>query len=126
MRGVFTHFYRAVGESRLAEAGHRLRWIRRTSSIQPLAVDPIINAAYVLKKLDGRDALYRIALDGSLKTELVFASKEVDVGGVVTAGRSGRVIGASYSTDRPQVEYLRSDLPDASPRSWRRRCRSCR
>ena len=30
----------------------------------PLAVDPAINAAYVLRKLNGRFALYRVKLDG--------------------------------------------------------------
>jgi len=105
MRGVFTHYYRAVGSRDWQKLGTSTV-DDDANNIEPLAVDPIINAAYVLKKLDGRDALYRISLDGSLKTDLVFASKEVDIAGVVTAGRGGRVIGASYSTDRPQVEYF--------------------
>jgi dipeptidyl aminopeptidase/acylaminoacyl peptidase len=74
--------------------------------MSPIAVDPIVNAAYVGEMLDGRQALYRIALDGSMKKELVFASKEVDVSSVVRVGRAGRVIGAVYVTDRRQVEYF--------------------
>jgi len=105
MRGVFTHYYRAAGDRDWKKLGVS-SVDDEENSITPLVVDPTIDAAYVLKKLDGREALYRIALDGSLKTELVFASKEVDIGGVVTVGRSGLVIGASYSTDRPQVEYF--------------------
>ena len=105
MRDVFTHFYRAAGDRNWQKLGTSSE-NDKESSISPLAVDPIINAAYVLKKLDGRDALYRISLDGSMKTELVFASKEVDVSGVVNVGRSGRVIGASYSTDRQHVEFF--------------------
>jgi len=75
----------------------------------PLAVDPVTNSVYVLEMLDGRNALYRITLDGSMERELVFASKEVDVDGVVRVGRAGRVIGASYSTDRRVVEYFDPD-----------------
>jgi dipeptidyl aminopeptidase/acylaminoacyl peptidase len=47
-----------------------------------------------------------VALDGSLKSELVYANPQVDVDDVVTIGRSGRVIGASYVTDRREVEYF--------------------
>jgi dipeptidyl aminopeptidase/acylaminoacyl peptidase len=71
-----------------------------------VGVDSGTNSAYVLKPLDGRDALYRISLDGSAKTELVFSHPDVDVEGVVTIGRQGRVIGASYATDKPHVEYF--------------------
>ena len=40
-------------------------------AIIPLAVDPTItNSAYVLKRLNGRLALYRIKLDGSMATGL--------------------------------------------------------
>ena len=76
------------------------------NALRPIAVDGEANVAYALKKLDGRDALYRVALDGSMKTELVYANPTVDVGGVVTIGRGGRVIGASFVTDRRQVEYF--------------------
>jgi len=75
----------------------------------PLAIDPLNDSAFVLETLEGRDALYRISLDGSMKRELVFANKLVDVDGVVRVGRSGRVIGASYVTDRRVVEYFDPD-----------------
>ncbi len=76
------------------------------SEFSPVGVDSGTDCAYVLKPLDGRDALYRISLDGTLKTELVFSHPEVDVDGVVTIGRQGRVIGATYATDKPHVEYF--------------------
>lgn len=73
--------------------------------LRPLIVDGNENAVYALQKLDGRFALYRIALDGTLKTDLVFAHPQVDVDGVETVGRDHRVIGARYYTDRKQVVY---------------------
>jgi acetyl esterase/lipase len=103
LTGKVFHHYRAAGERDwrdLGEAGPD------GSGIDPLAVDSAINAAYVLKALDGRAALYRISLDGSLKTELVYAHRQVDVDDVVTIGRNGRVIGVAYATDRPHVEYF--------------------
>lgn len=103
LSGKMTYYYRAPGERDWRELGtddveHR--------GIEPVTVDATVNAVYVLKNLDGRRALFRISLDGSLKTELVFAHPTVDVDGVITVSRSGRVIGASYVTDRPKVEYF--------------------
>jgi len=105
LRGVDKHFYRMVNDKNWRELGTYVS-AGNGSGMLPLAVDPIINAAYVLQPLDGRWALYRIALDGSLKSDLVFASKQVDVGGVITVGRGGRVIGATYTTDVSRIEYF--------------------
>jgi dipeptidyl aminopeptidase/acylaminoacyl peptidase len=78
----------------------------RGHGMYPQAVDPSIDSVYVTESLEGRSALYRIKLDETLARELVVANKEVDVDGVVTIGRGGRVIGATYATDRRYVEYF--------------------
>ncbi len=77
LRGIDTHSYRTTDSRDWKKLGINtdMDGSVNPDSIVPLAVDPIINAAYVLQRLDGRQALYRIALDGSLKKELVFASK---------------------------------------------------
>jgi len=72
----------------------------------PIAVDGASNTAYGLMKTDGRDALYRIALDGSLKQELVFSHPNVDVSDVVRMGRQGRIVAASYVTEKREVVYF--------------------
>ena len=72
----------------------------------PVAVDPVENVAYGLQKLDGRRAVYKIALDDSLRQTLVMARPDVDVDGVVRIGRKQRIIGVSYSTDRRHVSYF--------------------
>lgn len=105
LKGGSRHYYRKVGE----RTWNLLGVDTDEARMVPFAVDPTINAAYAVKTLDGRLALYRIALDGSLKEELVFASKEVDISGVVRVGRSGRVIGATYVTETRQVEYFDPD-----------------
>lgn len=120
LRGVERHYYRKAGEKEWLPLGtERVNG----ETLIPLAVDPTRNAAYVLEPLDGKRALYRIALDGSLKKELVFSSREVDVGGVVRVGRGGRVIGFTYTTDRTNVQYfdpayrdIAADLVTALPK----------
>jgi hypothetical protein len=76
----------------------------------PLAVDPDLNAVFGLKKKDGREALYKIALDGSLHEEQVFERPDVDVGDIVEIGRRQRPIGVTYVTDHWHVHYFDADL----------------
>lgn len=103
LRGETSYYYRTAGSrawvflSRATADGPGLR---------PIAVDGTRNVAYALQKKDGRDALYQITLDDSLKTELVYANPSVDVDGVVSLGRHGRVIGLTYATDRRKVVYF--------------------
>lgn len=74
--------------------------------INPLAVDADLDAAYVLKRLNGRQALYRIKLDGSMVEELVYANDQVDVDGIVRSGNGRRVIGATFAEDKRQAVYF--------------------
>lgn len=76
------------------------------SGTRVLAVDPERDVAYATKKEDDRDALYRISLDGSMREEKVFANPQVDIDDVIRLGRRGRVIGASYVTDKRQTYYF--------------------
>ena len=80
-----------------------------SQGLVPLAVDPNLDAAYVLKKLDGRYALYRVKLDGSLATELVYANAQVDVDDVVTAERGSRVIGVTFADETRRRIYFDAD-----------------
>lgn len=76
----------------------------------PYRVDPALDVAYGLKKLDGRDAAYSISLDGENSEKLLLARPDVDVDGFVTIGRNARVIGVSYTTDKAEVHYLDPEL----------------
>lgn len=78
--------------------------------MNPLAIDAEGDAVFVLDKLNGRTALYRVALDGSRRRELVLSHKEVDVDDVVTLGRGGRVVGATYATEARKVVYFDATL----------------
>ena len=72
----------------------------------PVAVDPTENVAYGFQRFDGRKALHKVALDGSLRMTMVFSRPDVDVDGLVRIGRKQRVVGVSFATDRRQVAYF--------------------
>lgn len=74
--------------------------------MEPIAVDATIEAAYALQKLNGRLALYRVKLDGSMTSELVYANDHVDVDGVLRASDGARVIGVTFAEDRQRIVYF--------------------
>lgn len=74
--------------------------------LNPYAVDATLNAAYAFEKLNGRAALYRVALDGSHRKELLASHDQVDIDALISIGRAGRVVGASYATDRRRAIYF--------------------
>jgi dipeptidyl aminopeptidase/acylaminoacyl peptidase len=80
------------------------------SGFNPYGVDPELDVAYGLKKVDGRLAAYAVKLDGSLSERLIFAHPEVDVDGFIRIGRRGRIIGVTYATDRRQANYFDPEL----------------
>ena len=85
----------------------------------PVAVDPQADAAYAFARLNGRMALYRVSLDGSMRRELVASHDEVDVDGLIRIGRSNRVVGASFATDRRQAIYFDPELRQLAERLHR-------
>lgn len=80
------------------------------SGFSPEAVDPKLNVVYGFDVQDGRQALYKTALDETLKRELVLARPDVDVTGLVRIGRQNRVVGASFVTDKRETEFFDPDL----------------
>jgi dipeptidyl aminopeptidase/acylaminoacyl peptidase len=69
-----------------------------------------LNIAYGYKRQDGRTAIYSLALDGSLKEQLVYANAEVDVDALIRIGRANRVVGATYITEYPHAVYFAPDV----------------
>ncbi|PZU11820.1 alpha/beta fold hydrolase [Sphingomonas sp.] len=105
LRGWSDYYYRVAGDSRWRAFG-RVPYSGPTTEARPIAVDGREDVAYAIKSLDGRAALYKIRLDGSLTSELVYANPGVDIDDVITIGRHGRVIGVEYVTDRRTGEYF--------------------
>jgi dipeptidyl aminopeptidase/acylaminoacyl peptidase len=74
--------------------------------IRPLAVDAEIDSLYLLKKKNGRRALYTVKLDGSMAERLIAENPKVDISGVERIGDGHRVIGYYYSDETTNVEYF--------------------
>jgi dienelactone hydrolase len=79
---------------------------RSKTGAVPIAVEAQSDSAFVLQKLNGRDALYRIKLDGSGSSTLVASNPKVDIDDVVRIGRGQRVIGYTYATEGREVTYF--------------------
>ncbi|MDP9007405.1 MAG: S9 family peptidase [Pseudomonadota bacterium] len=119
--GNLAYYYRKVGSRDWLPMGEVVG--EESNGFRPVAVDHDANLAYCYRKLDGRLALYTLALDGSLKQELVYARPDVDVGGLNRIGRRHRVVGVTYSDDfsryhflDPDFERLLASLAKALPR----------
>ncbi|WP_336977499.1 alpha/beta hydrolase family protein [Altererythrobacter fulvus] len=89
-----------------------------------LGVDSAKNVAFALAEKDGFDALYTVTLDDTGKTELLLSQEQNDVDGLVRLGRKGRVVGATFATERrhfqffdPALAKLSSSLTKALPGS---------
>ena len=80
------------------------------SGFNPYAVDSDLDVVYGFELKDGREALYKISLDGSLRKELVLAHASVDVDRLIQIGRQRRVVGAGYATDVRQAEFFDAEL----------------
>ena len=104
LTGIIKYRYRTPGEKEWKLLGN-YNFVDETG-IWPLAVEHTTNSAYVLEDLNGRDALYRVALDGSSARALIASNDKVDIDGVVRIDRGLPVIGYSYTDDRTRTVYF--------------------
>lgn len=102
--GTNRYFYRLQNETRWQPLStETLLSTGQATGFVPIAVDPKLNLAYGLEGREGRTVLTSIALDGSMKNELVFDQGQVDVDGVLTIGRQKRVVGVTFATETRQT-----------------------
>ena len=106
--GRFEYLYQPVGSRDWEPLS--TRFANSRDGFQPVAVDAEENAAYGFADVDGRYSLVRQKLDGSSESDVLVSREDVDVDGIVRLGRSGRIVGASYATDRRMVEYFEPEL----------------
>ncbi len=80
------------------------------SGFRPVAVDSDLNVAYGFKRSGGRDALYSVALDGSLRETLIFSHPQVDIDSTLRIGRAQRVVGVTFATEKREAIFFDKDL----------------
>lgn len=72
----------------------------------PLVIDKASNSLYFLKPLNGRDALYRLKLDGSPSEQLVASNPHVDIQSVIQFAPGDPVVGYRYTDDRERSVFF--------------------
>ena len=120
LTGRVKYFYRTA-DSR--EWQTLVDYVDSEDQLQPLAIDAEINSLYVLKKRNGRRALYTIKLDGSLAEKLIAENARVDIDDVIRVGDGQRVIGYTFADEMreavyfdPEFKALASSLSRALPK----------
>lgn len=78
----------------------------KREGFNPYAVDATENVVYGFQRSKGRLALFKRALDGSMRETLVFERPDVDVDGLIRLGRKQRVVGVSFVTEKRQARYF--------------------
>ncbi len=106
--GVITYLYRKDGNRNWQKLSNYN--YTDHSGFEPTAVDREHNVAYGFKKTEGRLAFYSVALDGSLREELIYARSDVDVDKSIRIGRQNRTVGVSYATDVRRAIYFDPEL----------------
>jgi len=109
--GTFNYLYRKPGDRRWDSLSTvQVDAQGNAKGFTPVAVDPALNLAYGFDDTNGYKALYSETLDGSEQRNVVLERPGVDVDELVQIGRDGRVVGASYATDKRRVDYFDPQL----------------
>jgi dipeptidyl aminopeptidase/acylaminoacyl peptidase len=112
LSGKLRYHFRAKGSNDWKDLGE-YDSVNETG-IAPLAVDADTDSAYVLKRLDGRNALYRVKLDATGTETLVAKDPAVDIDDVVRFGHGQRVIGYTYATEQRHTVYFDTEFKKLS------------
>lgn len=102
--GIVSYRYRVSGDRDWKTLGDYNE--KTETGILPIAIENSTDSVYFLEKLNGRNALYRMSLDGSLTKTLVAKNDKVDIDGVVRIDRGLPVIGYEYTDDRTHAVYF--------------------
>ena len=107
---TISYSYRKRGERSWQTLGQYRIGAGSGRGFYPVAVDPALDAVYGFDDADGRRAVFRISLDGSLTKQLVVANPNVDVDDLVRIGRRQRVVGATWVTDKRSARFFDPEL----------------
>ena len=109
-KGVVNYLYRRQGSRDWEKLGQLKLDAQSETGFNPYAVDSAANVVYGFDDASGFKALYSMALDGTATKKLLLSRNDVDVDGLIRIGRSRRVVGASYATEKRAAEYFDPEL----------------
>jgi len=107
---------KAIGDTLTGDYKVRFRrsgskkWEDFSGGGMPVAIEASTDSAFVLANNGGRDALYRVKLDGSGARTLIASNDKVDIDNVIRLGHGQRVIGYSYVDDRRRTVYFDNEI----------------
>ena len=104
LTGVYKIKYRRAGSDKWED------FQSNDGGDSPVAVEAGTDSALVLAKSEGRDALYRVKLDGTRARTLIASNKQVDIDSVVRLGNGQKVIGYTYVDDRRRTVYFDPEI----------------
>ena len=109
--GQYNYLFRPAGGGGWDELSSvRLADNGLSVGFDPVAVDPAANVAYGFDTAGNYTALYKMPLDGSGTKTLVLGRDDADVDDLVRIGRSRRIVGASFATERRTFEFFDPEL----------------
>ena len=108
LTGVYKFKYRRAGSAKWEDFSTYSE--SAGSGDYPIAIEASSDSVWTLAKADGRDALYRVKLDGTRARTLVAANKQVDIDSIVRLGNGQRVIGYTYVDDRRRTVYFDPEI----------------
>lgn len=76
----------------------------------PVAIDAAKGVAYGFDTIDGYEAIVSLALTEGARPQTLLARTDVDVDKLIRIGRQRRVVGASFATEKREVEYFDPEL----------------
>lgn len=82
----------------------------RAIGFNPIAVDAGQNVVYGFDDNNGYQGLFTMALDGTGTRALVLGRNDADIDGLLRIGRDQRIVGATFATEKREVEYFDPEL----------------
>lgn len=113
LKGV-THYYYRSPNSRDWKPFSRVT--TGDGGLVPVAIDSEKNIAYAFRDKDGRKAIFTVGLGDAIAENLLLAHDKVDVTRITRFGRSGRVIGAQYVTDKREFVLFDDEYKNLAAR----------
>lgn len=102
LTGDVVYRYRRQGSSKWED----LFKTKTDGGVDPLEIEAESDSLYYLDKVNGRQALFRMKLDGSMAKTQVASHPKVDIDGVIRLAEGQRVVGYRYTDDRTHAVYF--------------------
>lgn len=110
LTGEHIFMYRPVGKSSWEQLDDIHLGGTPVKEFWPVAVSAEKNILYASSPVSGFDAIIAVPLDGSKNATTLVSRNDVDIDQLIRIGRSRRVVGAGFATEKRSIEYFDPEL----------------